>query len=257
MEARSRRPADEPRLDGVRHIHYLDVSYESGGHKVPRRSQGDRLLTSSRWKRGRRGGGEYTQKHEDAVWNRNLRVVTSHMRLARLEVVSRRACRSMCPETVKMLRTRSINLRPCLVLSSRTTTTEYIPTPATAAPPPASKTTPEMYMSLRAWPGFGMWLASARRSRTPPQITSDNPVIKTTSRSDKPPLFNTLIRRRLRTQFMSCTAELSSCLSRTPNASRQRVVPTPSRHSLETLVVVERRPTPPSPQPRIRSTATQ
>uniref|UniRef100_A0A8D0ACB5 Uncharacterized protein n=1 Tax=Sander lucioperca TaxID=283035 RepID=A0A8D0ACB5_SANLU len=120
------------------------------------------------------------------------------------------------------------------------------------APPPASKTTPEMYMSLRAWPGFGMWLARARYSRTPPQINNDSPVIKTTRTSDKPPLFSMLIRCRLRTQFMSCTAELSSCLSRTPRASRQRAVPAPSRHSLETLVVVERRPTPPSPQPTIR-----
>ncbi|KAI3368174.1 hypothetical protein L3Q82_007901 [Scortum barcoo] len=75
-----------------------------------------------------------------------------------------------------------------------TTMTEYIPTPTTAAAPPASKTTPEMYMSLRAWPGFGMWLARARRSRTPPQINSDSPVIKTTRRSDKPPLFSMLIR---------------------------------------------------------------
>uniref|UniRef100_A0A3B4UMI0 Uncharacterized protein n=1 Tax=Seriola dumerili TaxID=41447 RepID=A0A3B4UMI0_SERDU len=178
------------------------------------------------------------------------------MRLARLEVVSLRAWWSMCPETVKIFKTRSTSLRPCLVLSSRITTTEYIPTPTTAAPPPASKTTPEMYMSLRAWPGFGMWLARARRSRTPPQINSESPVIKTTRRSDKPPLFSMSIRRRLRTQFMSCTAELSSCLSRTPRASRQRAVPAPSRHSLETLVVVERSPTPPSPQPKIRRTAT-
>uniref|UniRef100_A0A3B4ZD25 Uncharacterized protein n=1 Tax=Stegastes partitus TaxID=144197 RepID=A0A3B4ZD25_9TELE len=134
----------------------------------------------------------------------------------------------------------------------RRTTTEYIPTPTTAAPPPASKTTPEIYMSLRACPGFGIWFARAKRSRTPPQINSDSPVIKTTSRSDKPPLFSMSIRRRLLTQFMSCTAELSSCLSSTPRASRHKAVPAPSRHSLETLVVVERRPTPPSPQPRIR-----
>uniref|UniRef100_A0A671XQV9 Uncharacterized protein n=1 Tax=Sparus aurata TaxID=8175 RepID=A0A671XQV9_SPAAU len=149
----------------------------------------------------------------------------------------------MCPDTVKTFKTRSSSLRPCLVLSSRSTTKEYIPTPTTAAPPPASKTTPEMYMS-------------ARCSRTPPQINSDNPVIRTTRRSDKPPLLSMLILCRLRMQFMSCTAELSSCLSRTPRASRQRAVPTPSRHSLETLVVVDRRPTPPRPHPRIRRTAT-
>uniref|UniRef100_A0A7N6AS19 Uncharacterized protein n=1 Tax=Anabas testudineus TaxID=64144 RepID=A0A7N6AS19_ANATE len=162
----------------------------------------------------------------------------------------------MCPETVKIFKTRSTNLRPCLVLSSRITTTEYIPTPTTAAPPPATRTTPEMYMSLRAWPGFGMWLTRARCSRTAPQINSDSPVIKTTSRSDKPPLFNMSIRCRLRTQFMSCTAELSSCLSKTPRASKHRAVPAPNRHSLETLVVVERSPTPPNPQPRMRRTAT-
>ena len=182
---------------------------------------------------------------------------SSHMRLARLEVVSLRPWRSMCPDTVKIFKTRSTSLRPCLVLSSRSTTKEYIPTPTTAAPPPASKTTPEMYMSLRAWPGFGMWFTRARCRRTPPQINSDNPVIKTTRRSDKPPLFSMLILCRLRMQFMSCTAELSSCLSRTPRASRQRAVPTPSRHSLETLVVVDRRPTPPRPHPRIRRTATE
>uniref|UniRef100_A0A3P9HAV6 Uncharacterized protein n=1 Tax=Oryzias latipes TaxID=8090 RepID=A0A3P9HAV6_ORYLA len=144
----------------------------------------------------------------------------------------------MCPDTVKMFKTRSTNLRPCLVLSSRITTTD--------------KTTPEMYMSLRAWPGFGIWLTRARCRRTPPQINSDSPVIKTTRRSDRPPLFSMSIRCRLRTQFMSCTAELSSCLRRTPRARRHRAVPTPSRHSLDTLVVVERRPTPPSPQPRIK-----
>uniref|UniRef100_A0A8C5GAM1 Uncharacterized protein n=1 Tax=Gouania willdenowi TaxID=441366 RepID=A0A8C5GAM1_GOUWI len=118
-------------------------------------------------------------------------------------------------------------------------------------PPPANNTTPEIYMSFKAWPGLGMWLAKARWSRTPPQITSEIPVIKTTNRSDKPPLFSMSICLLLRTQFMSCTAELSSCFSRTPKANKHRVVPTPSRHSLETLVVVERRPTPPSPQPRI------
>uniref|UniRef100_A0A8C7ZW80 Uncharacterized protein n=1 Tax=Oryzias sinensis TaxID=183150 RepID=A0A8C7ZW80_9TELE len=109
-----------------------------------------------------------------------------------------------------------------------------------------------MYMSLRACPGFGIWLTKARCRRTPPQINSDSPVIKTTRRSDRPPLFSMSIRCRLRTQFMSCTAELSSCLRRTPRASRHRAVPTPSRHSLDTLVVVERRPTPPRPQPRIK-----
>uniref|UniRef100_A0A3B5K6Z9 Uncharacterized protein n=1 Tax=Takifugu rubripes TaxID=31033 RepID=A0A3B5K6Z9_TAKRU len=174
------------------------------------------------------------------------------MRLAKLEVVSPRACRFMRPETVKIFKTRSTSLRPCLVLSSRTTTSACIPTPRTAAPPPVSKTTPEMYMSLRACPGFGMWLTRARCKRTPPQINSKTPVVKTTRRSDRPPLFSMLIRCRLRMQFMSCTAELRSCLSRIPRARRQRAVPAPSRHSLETLVVVDRRPTPPNPQPKIR-----
>uniref|UniRef100_A0A8C6TB53 Uncharacterized protein n=1 Tax=Neogobius melanostomus TaxID=47308 RepID=A0A8C6TB53_9GOBI len=101
---------------------------------------------------------------------------------------------------------------------------------------PASKTTPEMYMSFRACPGLGI---------------RDTPVIRTTRTSDNPPLFSMSILCRLLTQFMSCTAELNNCLSSTPRASKHSAVPAPRRHSLDTLVVVDKSPTPPNPQPRI------
>uniref|UniRef100_A0A8C8F0M5 Uncharacterized protein n=1 Tax=Oncorhynchus tshawytscha TaxID=74940 RepID=A0A8C8F0M5_ONCTS len=131
------------------------------------------------------------------------------------------------------------------------TTPVYTPTPTTADPPPANNTTPEMYISLRATPGLGMWCPSASFSSTAPQTTRHSPVMRTTSRSDSPPLFRISIRLRLRTQFMSCTAELRSCLRRTARAKRHRAMPAPMRQSLEKLVVVERRSMPPRPQPRM------
>uniref|UniRef100_A0AAR2KE28 Uncharacterized protein n=1 Tax=Pygocentrus nattereri TaxID=42514 RepID=A0AAR2KE28_PYGNA len=91
-------------------------------------------------------------------------------------------------------------------------------------------------------------LSRAMSSSTAPQMSKDSPVMRTTRTSDKPPLFSTLMRRRLLTQFMSCTAELSSCLRRTAKANKHSAVPAPRRHSLDRLVVVDRRPTPPRPQ---------
>uniref|UniRef100_A0A8C6LV56 Uncharacterized protein n=1 Tax=Nothobranchius furzeri TaxID=105023 RepID=A0A8C6LV56_NOTFU len=120
--------------------------------------------------------------------------------------------------------------------------------------PAAMSTIPNTSMSLLSGP----WRPTEpTQSSTVPHRLTARPTARISAGSALPPLFSCSIRCRLCTQFMSWIAELRSCLSNTARARRQRVVPTPRRHSPDRLVVVDSRPTPPSPNPTMRATEAQ
>ncbi|KAG9343338.1 hypothetical protein JZ751_014319 [Albula glossodonta] len=173
----------------------------------------------------------------------------------RLTMLEGRLASLIRPETVKMVAALLLSLRPLLVWSKRNTTAVYPATPRTVAPPPAKSTIPVTAMSSRVAPGVGR--GGDRPSRKEPQTSRATPVSRMRAWSDGPPLLRARMRPQLRTQPMSCTAELSSCFSSTASASRHSATPTPSRHAPDVLVVEERTPTPPAPQARTSVTDTQ
>uniref|UniRef100_A0A3B1K3I7 Uncharacterized protein n=1 Tax=Astyanax mexicanus TaxID=7994 RepID=A0A3B1K3I7_ASTMX len=113
----------------------------------------------------------------------------------------------------------------------------------TTAAPPDSSTVPDISVSERLRPS----------SSAAPQTIRARPVASRSRGSMKPPLRSCRILLRLRMQPMSCTAELSSCFSRTASASRQSVEPTASRHRAEgpvTEPAEDSTKTPARPRPR-------